>query len=398
MTHNAGNTQTISSNVVLNATSGSSRGVSIGSGSTLNFGGTLTATGGTDTNIAFSGGGTVNLGGNVSGNQIQVASGSTVTLNVNFSVTGGSYIILSDTARTNFSASTTRTVGLGGSSSSAGRAFITTSGVSVGTSSFRGGNNNTTSVLGVDISGGGTGTFTTVQTENSTRTNSIYRISAATNNVLNISTNLGGGTGSGSYYNIQGGGIVRLSGASANTTTVPVQVSGATLEFNKTAGVDALGASVALTINSGGTARWLAANQLNNAINPVLNGGTLDLNDFSDTVGTLDLNANSFLALGSSGLNSISFANSSATDWGSSTLSISGTFVSGASVRFGSDATGLGSGQLTNILIDGFNNVGIDGAGWLTATVIPEPSTFAALAGFGALGFAVSRRRSRSVK
>jgi fibronectin-binding autotransporter adhesin len=125
-----------------------------------------------------------------------------------------------------------------------------------------------------------------------------------------------------------------------------------------------------------------------------LNGGTLAIgNGFSDTLGTLDLNANSGLSIGAGA--SLFFADSSVLDWGSFTLSIGGSFVSGSSIKFGSSSSALTAGQLAQISSTGFTNFGLDAGGFLTASAVPEPSSFAILAGFGALGVAALRRRRR---
>ena len=125
-----------------------------------------------------------------------------------------------------------------------------------------------------------------------------------------------------------------------------------------------------------------------------LNGGTLAIGDgFSDTLGTLDLNASSGLSIGAGA--SLLFADSSALDWGSFTLSIGGSFISGSSIKFGSSSSALTAGQLAQISSSGFTNFGLDAGGFLTASAVPEPSSFAILAGFGALGVAALRRRRR---
>jgi autotransporter-associated beta strand protein len=89
-----------------------------------------------------------------------------------------------------------------------------------------------------------------------------------------------------------GNGILRLSGASANTYTGLTTVSDGTLELGKNTLVISVPEN--LTINSGGTARELSASQIANTSTVTVSaGGTFDLNDFSDTIGPLTVNGGS---------------------------------------------------------------------------------------------------------
>lgn len=163
-----------------------------------------------------------------------------------------------------------------------------------------------------------------------------------------------------------GSGILTLSGA--NTYTGDTTISTGTL---------ALGAN----------------NVFSNTSAIKLNGGTLAAGTFTDTLGTLDLDANSFITLGSGG--SFTFADSSSLSaaWGSFTLSIGGSFVNASSIRFGTSSTSLTPAQLSLISING-QSAFLDNDGYLSA--IPEPSTWAALAGLSGLAFAAGRRRRRA--
>ncbi len=176
-------------------------------------------------------------------------------------------------------------------------------------------------------------------------------------------------------HNTAGGGIVNVTKAEAGRWIL----SGANTYTGNT------------TI-SAGTLQTGASNVIPNASNIVLNGGTFAAGaSFSDTAGTLSLSANSFITLGAGSL--FAFADSSALSWGSSTLSISGSFVSGSSLRFGTTGSGLTSGQLSLITIDGNSNpISLDSSGFLV-TAIPEPSAYAALAGVSMIGFTLLRRR-----
>ena len=147
------------------------------------------------------------------------------------------------------------------------------------------------------------------------------------------------------------------------------------------------------TTVSAGTLSLGATNSLADTSNVILSGGTLATNSFADTVGTLSLLGNATIDFTSGG--SFAFANSAAATWtGGMTLSLTSGFVSGSSLRFGLDATGLTGTQLGQISAAGFDSFSLNSSGFLVgAAAIPEPSTYAALAGLAALGLAVMRRR-----
>ncbi|NBR28431.1 MAG: hypothetical protein EBT83_08470, partial [Betaproteobacteria bacterium] len=84
------------------------------------------------------------------------------------------------------------------------------------------------------------------------------------------------------------GNTVTFSGATANTYTGLTTVSAGTLNLNKTAGVNAVAGNVTI---SGGSVVLQAANQINNASNLVVSGGTFDIATFSETVNGVQLTA-----------------------------------------------------------------------------------------------------------
>ncbi len=88
---------------------------------------------------------------------------------------------------------------------------------------------------------------------------------------------------------------------------------------------------------------------------------------FTDTVDTLDITGAATVHLGDA-TSALAFADSSGMAWAGS-LNITGTFVSGASLKFGSDANGLTPTQIASISGPGLSDIAIDVNGYLTATV-----------------------------
>jgi hypothetical protein len=114
------------------------------------------------------------------------------------------------------------------------------------------------------------------------------------------------------------------------------------------------------------------------------------LNNFSETLGTLKLNASSTIDFGATAA-SLVFADSSAQAW-SGTLTISNYTVGANSLQFGASAAGLTSSQLAQISFTGYGaGATINGSGQLAP--IPEPATYAALTGLLVLGAAAWRRK-----
>lgn len=95
-----------------------------------------------------------------------------------------------------------------------------------------------------------------------------------------------------------------------------------------------------------------------------IDSATLDATTFTDTTGTLDLTGSATLHLDADG--KIAFADSSAIDWTGGTLSITGTFVPGSSLRFGTTSAGLTTDQLARIFINGnAMHLALDSSGYL---------------------------------
>jgi autotransporter-associated beta strand protein len=81
-----------------------------------------------------------------------------------------------------------------------------------------------------------------------------------------------------------GTGTLTLSGSSANAYSGLTTVNAGELDLDKTVGQNAVGGD--LSINSGGTVRLLASEQIGNTANvTVNNGGQFNLNGFAETIG-----------------------------------------------------------------------------------------------------------------
>ncbi|MEY3897821.1 MAG: hypothetical protein RLZZ214_3342, partial [Verrucomicrobiota bacterium] len=119
------------------------------------------------------------------------------------------------------------------------------------------------------------------------------------------------------------------------------------------------------TITAGRLA--LGANQvLPDGSAVAIGNATLDAAAFTDTVGTLEITGTATIHLESGA--ALAFADSSTIDWTGGTLNLTGTFVSGASLRFGTSNTGLTATQLAKISGSGLSSFALNGGGYLTAT------------------------------
>jgi len=146
------------------------------------------------------------------------------------------------------------------------------------------------------------------------------------------------------------------------------------------------------TIVSAGTLSVGTNNAINAASQLVLSSSTtFNANGFSQAFSGLDIDGNAAITLGDTGTNTLAFDDSSGFNWGSYTLTITGDFTDGQSVRFGTNANGLTADQLAKITING-EQAYLWSNGYL-ATTIPEPAVAALLTGALALALAVRRRR-----
>jgi autotransporter-associated beta strand protein len=168
-----------------------------------------------------------------------------------------------------------------------------------------------------------------------------------------------------------GGGIIDTNGFS---TAISVPILG-TGDLTKTgAGTLTLSGTstyAGTTTLSGGTLALGANDALPDTTNITLGAATLNAETYTDTVGTLDVTGSATINLGSGA--ALAFADSSAVGGGnwSGTLNLTGTFVPGASLRFGDGTgTGLTATQLDAISASGWTDFSLDANGYLIATAV----------------------------
>ena len=149
--------------------------------------------------------------------------------------------------------------------------------------------------------------------------------------------------------------------------TINALVSGAQPLTKVGAGIVTL---AAINTYSGAVGTTISAGTLKLGINDALpniavtiGAGILDAATFTDaTIGTLKTTGSATINLGSGA--ALSFANSSAVSW-TGTLALTGTFVSGTSLRFGTTSGGLTPDQLALITTPGGGAVTLNASGYL---------------------------------
>lgn len=397
--HTAGNTQTISSAITLDATLGGYRVINVGAGSTLNLTGKLTATksgSSSDTNVRVTGGGTLDFAGSLSGVNIFSSEGSGTLLNYRAgtasrlrSTDGGRIDLYANPAAVEVDlygngsvfVRTTSTITDGGQSRAINIATSTAGGVLT---------------FGADIAGGGTAKISRNLNLNYGSTlavadNVTVRLTAAANNVLELSGVISDSkdSGLGTKLQIEGAGKVRLSGTSANTSRMPVVVSGGTLILAKTDGINAIGGG-SITLESGGNLELAANNQIADTVSLRLSGGTFKTGSFNETLGMLTVD-------GTGGV--IDLSNAASNLVFSSLGSISGVltivgWTPRASIVF-LDGANWDATALSFVNFSGYGAASFDAATG-TLTAIPEASTVVLFfCSSGALRVVALRRRSK---
>jgi fibronectin-binding autotransporter adhesin len=143
-----------------------------------------------------------------------------------------------------------------------------------------------------------------------------------------------------------GSGILTLSGAAANTYSGLTTVNAGELDLAKTGTANAIaGGGLAI---SGGTVKYTAASSdmIANTANVTIGGGTLDLNNHADTIGSLTFNSGTLTSTG--GTQTLALAGSTAT-----TLQMRNvTIPSSVNLAF-SSATTTGVGMTFDATNDG---------------------------------------------
>jgi autotransporter-associated beta strand protein len=120
------------------------------------------------------------------------------------------------------------------------------------------------------------------------------------------------------------------------------------------------------TVISGGTLT-LGANNALPATAVSIGNATLNAATLSHTVGTLNVTGNAVINLGNGG--ALVFAAGSPAWTG--TLTLTGAFQSGSSLKFGNNGSSLTTDQLSRISALGFAGFGLNSGGFLTATTVP---------------------------
>jgi autotransporter-associated beta strand protein len=177
---------------------------------------------------------------------------------------------------------------------------------------------------------------------------------------------------------------VKNGGANINTNNNTVTISNALAPFagNSTGGLTKIGLGTLIlsgnntytgnTTITGGTLALGASNTLPTTA-LTLGNATLNAVTFTDTLGTLDVAGSAVINLGAGA--SLAFANSSAIDWSGGSLTLTGTFVSGSSLRFGTTSGGLTLAQLSQISAFGVYGFVLNESGFLT-TIPPGFSSW----------------------
>jgi hypothetical protein len=175
-------------------------------------------------------------------------------------------------------------------------------------------------------------------------------------------------------FNVQtlvksGNSTLTIDGNTATTFIGNTTIDGGVLVLAKSPNTEAL-RNAPILIN-GGVLQLGNNEQINNAADLTLNGGSFNLNGFNETLDQLQLVSNSTINFGN-GNSKLTFANSITQRW-TGLLSIENwSSTSGETIRFGNSAAALTASQLSNIQFVGFNRgANIDANGFITPIGTP---------------------------
>ncbi|MEI7801594.1 MAG: autotransporter-associated beta strand repeat-containing protein, partial [Bacteroidota bacterium] len=198
----------------------------------------------------------------------------------------------------------------------------------------------------------------------------------ATFDLKGLSETIGSLAGAGTVSSSVTGAVTLTTGGDNTSTTfsgIAQNGTATSLSVTKTGTgifiISGANTYTGITTITNGTLQLGAAERIANTSNMVLNGGTFSTGAStgnSETLGTLNLNANSTIALGT-GNHTITFSNSSAVGWAGTTLTITGwTGTAGSSGTGGKivvGAGGLSGAQLAAISFTGYPGTPIIVAG-----------------------------------
>ena len=223
-------------------------------------------------------------------------------------------------------------------------------------------------------------------------------VNGGTLNLNNSAQTVSSLSGSGGTINFGTGHTLTLNQIGPSTL---VSALGGAGNLNFTGGGTATlsgggGGSGTFTASGGSTYQLGANSGLPSSANLTLTGGNLSLGGYTQTLGTLTLGAGVSTIDFGAGASTLVFAAITGQTW-SGALTISNyTAASGESLKFGTDSSSVTGGYLSAISFSGYSPSGATVTGGFVVpagSAIPEPSTYAALAGALALLIALRRRR-----